>query len=95
MPLTPDRDLKDQILYNLSEYSDSGEVPHYDSDFIVGFAEAQLPVYYSEIIQEWQQLPMDYSNTDIFKLMTDDLYNYYSDKTAELLGQIRQETDNG
>jgi hypothetical protein len=69
-------------------------VPHYDSDFIIWFAEAQLPVYYNEIIEEWQQLPMEYSNNEVFKLMTDDLFNYYNDKTSELLDQIRQEQYN-
>ncbi len=106
MPLTSDSDLKDQILHNLAEYSDSGEVPHYDSDFIVGFAEAQLPIYYNEIIEEWTDLPAthrdtwrDYGmasedNATIYSLMTIDLYNYYSDRTSEILNEIRQEQDN-
>jgi hypothetical protein len=35
MGLPSDSDLKEQILYNLEEYSEDGQVPHYDSDFII------------------------------------------------------------
>lgn len=100
MPLTPDSELREAIAHNWEEYSDTP----YDTDFIVGFAETQLPIYYNEIIEHWQQLPDNYKdswsdgdftpNSTIYNLMSIDLYNYYSDRTSEILDQIRQETDN-
>lgn len=92
MPLTPDSELREAIAHNWEEYSDTP----YDTDFIVGFADTQLPIYYNETIEQWQQLPMEYSNPAIFKLMTEDLFNYYNDRTSEILTEIQkeQETDN-
>jgi hypothetical protein len=104
MPLLTESDLREQILYNLAEYSDSGEVPAYDSDFIVGFTDSQLPIYYNEIIEEWTDLPATHRDTwqdtnidhktTIYNLMSIDLFNYYHDKTFEILDEIRQEQDN-
>jgi len=104
MPLLSDTDLWEQILHNLEEYSDSGEIPAYDSDFIVGFADTQVPIYYNEIIQEWSDLPAEYRDTwqdtsidhktTIYNLMSIDLFNYYYEKTTEILDDIRQERDN-
>jgi hypothetical protein len=90
MGLTPDGLLKKRIAYNWEEY---GDTP-YDSDFIVGFAESEIPVYYGDIIEQWQQLPIEHSDSAIFDLMSRDLFNYYSDRTSELLDQIRQEKPN-
>lgn len=106
MALSTDSELKDQILYNLEEYSEDGEIPAYESDFIVGFAETQMPIYYNQIIQQWMELPDDYrdtwnrnvsidENATITWLMSLDLYNYYNDRTSEILDEIRQERDNG
>jgi hypothetical protein len=90
MGLTPDGLLKKRIADNWKEY---GDTP-YDSDFIVGFAESEIPVYYGDIIEQWQQLPIENSNRAIFDLMTTDLFHYYTDRTSELLDQIRQEQGN-
>lgn len=104
MPLLADSDLREQILYNLAEYSDSGEVPAYDSDFILGFADSQLPIYYNEIIQEWSDLPAEYRDTwqdtsidhktTIYNLMSIDLFNYYYDNTVKILDEIQEERNN-
>lgn len=101
MGLTPDGLLKKRIAHNWEEY---GDTP-YDSDFIVGFAESEIPIYYNEIIDQWIDLPathrdtwQDYgteNNTTIYDLMSRDLFNYYTDRTSELLEEIRQETSNG
>lgn len=90
MGLTPDGLLKKRIADNWEEY---GDTP-YDSDFIVGFAESEIPVYYGDIIEQWQQLPIEHSNRAIFDLMTTDLFNYYTDRTSELLDLIRRQTNN-
>jgi hypothetical protein len=105
MPLLGDTDLWELILHNLEEYSDSGEIPAYDTDFIIGFAESQLPIYYNEIVQEWSDLPAEYrdtwhdygteDNTTIYDLMTRDLYNYYETRTSKILDQIQEERNNG
>ena len=90
MGLTPDGLLKKRIANNWEEY---GDTP-YDSDFIVGFAESEIPVYYGDIIEQWQQLPIEHSNRAIFELMTTDLFNYYADRTSEILTEIQEENPN-
>ena len=100
MGLTPDGLLKKRIANNWEEY---GDTP-YDSDFIVGFAETEIPIYYNEIIDQWIELPEEYrdtwqdygtsDNTKIYDLMSRDLFNYYTDRTSELLDLIRRQTNN-
>lgn len=100
MGLTPDGLLKKRIADNWREY---GDTP-YDSDFIVGFAETEIPIYYNEIIDQWIELPEEYrdtwqdygtsDNTKIYDLMSRDLFNYYTDRTSELLDLIRRQTNN-
>ena len=60
-------------------------------------ADGLMPVYYTEIIQEWQQLPQDYTDrwhdalitgeTAITDLMAMDLFYYY----VAMLHQAYQE----
>jgi len=104
MALLNDSELKQQILSNLEEYSDSGEVPAYDTDFIIGFAEAQLPIYNADTIDQWIELPDNYKDSwaeqnftpksTIYNLMSIDLYNYYETRTSEILTEIQEERDN-
>jgi hypothetical protein len=65
-------------------------------------ADSLVPIYYGDIIEEWQEMPMEYSNnwqdsitptadTTITQLMQIDLYNYYYEKLAEILSEAKDE----
>ncbi len=58
-----------------------------------------LPIYNNDIISEWQDMPGDFDNLgaeqlgateyDIYKLMTLDLYLYYSDYISEIIEELK------
>lgn len=60
-----------------------------------------LPVYNYQIIEEWKEMPIDYtdrgaeelgaSEYNIIKLMTLDLYLYYNDIISEIIEEIKEE----
>ena len=60
----------------------------YPEDYASEYADNAVPIYYSDIIQEWNELPEEYSNQfreirdtlpdRVEDLMRDDLYLYYS-----------------
>lgn len=64
-----------------------------------------VPVYNNRIIQEWQEMPGDYDNRgaqelghnceeiDIIKLMSLDLYIYYTDLVGEVIDDLAQELE--
>lgn len=63
-----------------------------------------LPVYNNHIIAEWQEMPGDYDNRgsaefgydgepDIIRLMSLDLYCYYSDLFHEAVRELEAEED--
>jgi hypothetical protein len=73
------------------------------------YAEDYTPVYYYDISQEWQALPMEHSDrwqefgieftpdTTIFSLMTTDLHLYYMElvqKAFEEITEEKQEQEN-
>jgi hypothetical protein len=66
--------------------------------------DSYLPVYNSEIIDEWKNMPSEYDNTgwqelgyegdaDIVKLMTLDLYLYYFNLYSEVMEDISKELE--
>lgn len=73
----------------------AGEDPSgYYGDRISEIVESYLPIYYSEIVKEWQAMPSEWDNEgaamfgapdpiDIYQLMTLDLYGYYSEQVNE------------
>ena len=64
-----------------------------------------VPVYNNHVIEEWQAMPSDYDNRgsaemghncqelNIINLMMADLYLYYSDLVALVLGDLEQELE--
>lgn len=64
-----------------------------------------VPVYNNHVIEEWQAMPSDYDNRgsaemghncqelNIINLMMADLYLYYSDLVALILGDLEQELE--
>ena len=61
-----------------------------------------LPIYNADIIKEWQEMPGDYDNRghlelghgeeiDIVRLMSLDLYLYYTDLFNEVIAELEEE----
>ena len=99
MALTTYSDIKDAIL---DEWDRIQENP-YPEDTLGEIADGYLPVYYSEITQEWQELPMEYTDTwadfgigtdsKIYDLMTIDLYNYYRQLASRAYSELSQDKE--
>jgi hypothetical protein len=97
--LTTKQDIKDMIL---SDYAgkDFDEL----SDLQGEITDSFMPIYYSDIIGEWQALPSEYdgegvaefglppaNQISIYKLMELDLYKYYSDLVAGVIWDLNDE----
>ena len=64
-----------------------------------------VPVYNNRVLEEWQSMPSDYDNRgsaelghncqelNIIHLMSADLYLYYSDLVALVLGDLETELE--
>ena len=95
MGLTTYEDIKQEILDDWDNITE---------DDIHQIADGYVPVYYSDIIKEWQDLPMEYTDTwqdfgisedtTIFKLMGYDLFNYYYQLTEKVFREVEEERDN-
>lgn len=95
MALTTYEEIKEEIL---NDWEDITE------DDIHQIADGYVPVYYSEIIKEWQELPMEDTDTwrdfgisedtTIFTLMGYDLFNYYYQLADKAFSEIKEEQDN-
>lgn len=79
------------------------EYEHATEDTCHEIADSNTPVYYSEIISEWQALPSEYSDTwqdypitamsSITQLMAIDLYNYYHGLAYRAYQEIQDELE--
>ena len=69
------------------------------------WVEGYLPIYYNEIVQEWQEMPSEYNDrgsaelghmgeTTIYGLMGLDLYLYYTDIFNEAIAELEEELEN-
>ena len=77
------------------------EIRENSGEWIDGY----LPVYYNQIVQEWQEMPSEYNNRgsaelghlgqeiDIYNLMSLDLYVYYSDIFNEAIAELEEELE--
>jgi len=98
--LTTKQDVKDLII---SDYSDKT----FDelSDLQNEITDSVMPIYNSDVIGEWQAMPSDFdgqgvelyglppeSEINVYKLMSLDLYAYYSDIVANVIWDL---TENG
>lgn len=75
-------------------------------DLLNELADSACPVYYSDIIKEWQELPSDFTDSwrdngiqfteedaTILKLMSLDLYFYYENQYNTIFTDIRLEKE--
>ena len=92
MALTTYEEIKEELLNDWDNISE---------DDIHQIADGYVPVYYGEIISEWQDLPMEHTDTwqdfginndtSIFTLMGYDLFNYYYQLTDKAFSEIKSE----
>jgi hypothetical protein len=69
------------------------------------WTDGYLPVYYNEIVKEWQEMPSEYNNTgyaelgqggeiNIYNLMSLDLFLYYTDIFNEAVNELEEGESN-
>jgi hypothetical protein len=101
MALTTNQELKQEILDNIEQFTGNP----YAEDLLNQFADSVTPIYYSDIIKEWMELPSDHCdtwqdmeimpNTGISQLMQYDLYNYYLAQLSTVWEEIKEELEEG
>lgn len=84
MALTTFTEMKQELRDNWENFADSA----YPHDLLNEFADSACPVYYGQIIAEWQEMPSEFTDSwqdlgtdgsaSITTLMQMDLFNYYS-----------------
>ena len=52
-------DIKQELKDNWEQLADNP----YATDLVNEFAESAIPIYYSEIIKDWQEMPHEYNDT--------------------------------
>ena len=71
-------------------------------DWLSEFASGLVPIYYSDIIDDWKEMPAEFvdsgadlvpSNTGIFSRMRADLWTYYQDQTRIAYEQVKGEME--
>jgi hypothetical protein len=94
--------LKNLLLEEKAEILESSDQDRYLDEFI----DSQLPIYYSDIIAEWSEMPSEFQDSHlefglpsvaeynlVTSLMTQDLYNYYSTTTRQMWAEIIEESE--
>ena len=93
--------MKEEFKNEIANGSDLDEIQDNRGEWIDGY----LPVYYNKIVEEWQAMPSEYNNrgaaelghlgqeTDIYNLMSLDLYVYYSDIFNEAIAELEEEME--
>lgn len=93
------KNIQNDILDNWEQLANSANY----EDLINELAESACPVYYSEIMKDWQEMPNEYNDrwkengieateeTTIFSLMSWDLYFYYESQYNQVFTEIQEE----
>lgn len=98
MTLSTYEDIKQDIKNNWEELADNP----YADDLINELADSVVPIYYSDIIKEWQEMPNEYDNQwaaegydgkTIYSLMTYDLTIYYSNQYHRAYNELTEEME--
>lgn len=94
-------DIEQEIRDNLAELRES----NYPEDMLNEWADSAVPVYTSDIIKDWAEMPSVFDDvwqeaftateegTTIVKLMTIDLYNYYQNTYTRIYNEILEEEE--
>jgi len=93
--------MKDEFKTEIEKgYITLEEIQDNSGEWIDGY----LPVYYNEIVQEWQEMPSEYNDRGvielgqtgsetIYELMSLDLYLYYTDIFNEAIVELEEEME--
>jgi hypothetical protein len=91
--------MKDEFKTEIEKgYITLDEIRDNSGEWIDGY----LPIYYNEIVKEWQEMPSEYNDRGaaelgqtgtetIYNLMSLDLYVYYNDIFNEALAELEEE----
>ena len=82
-------------------YLELDEIRNNSGEWVDGY----LPVYYNQIVEEWQKMPSGYDNRgyaelghngeiNIYNLMSLDLYLYYTDIFNKAIDELEEELEN-
>lgn len=86
-------DIKQELTDNWQQFAGN----QYPWDLLNEFADSACPVYFSEIIKEWQEMPSEFDNVwheegyqadSITALMTYDLWNYYRHQYGKAYAEL-------
>jgi hypothetical protein len=95
----------DEIMQEIKQEITNGEELSDIRDRSHELIDNYVPVYNNRIIEEWQAMPSDYDNRgaselgyqeveiNIVRLMSLDLYLYYSDLVTTVLDDLEQELE--
>ena len=91
-------DIKQELKDNWEQFQDNP----YATDLVNEFVDSAVPIYYSEIIRDWQEMPKEYDNQwaeegyegdSITALMSYDLWRYYSDQYHTIYQELCNESE--
>ncbi len=100
MALTPDNEIKERLLAEIEQLTSSA----CPESLLAEMADSEVPIYYSDIIEEWRTLPSEYSdNWDVHgyqagaitSLMAYDLATYYQERFDLAWSEIKEELEEG
>lgn len=97
----------EEIKKDLTDNWESITEATYYEDYLCELADGYLPIYNSEIISDWQEMPNEFDNTwreyglpssnidevSITGLMVIDLYNFYREQTQRAYNEIKAEKE--
>lgn len=92
------QDLRDEFALHGEKNED------FVSDLLTEYADGLVPVYYSEIISEWQAMPEEFDglgvvelglpqDVSVYSLMSQDLWLYYSNAVREAWDELVAEAE--
>lgn len=93
-------DIKKEIEENWDEL----EASSYPEDELREMANSASPIYYYEIIKDWQEMPNEFTDswqefidptteTTIFSLMSADLFCFYDSEYTRIYNEIKEEKE--
>ena len=95
----------DEIMQEIKQEITNGQTVEEIKDRSHELVDNYVPVYNNRVLEEWQSMPSDYDNRgsaelghnceelNIINLMSADLYLYYQDLVALVLGDLEQELE--
>lgn len=94
-------DIKQELTDNWDQFAGN----QYPWDLLNEFANSSVPIYYGEIIEDWQEMPNEFTDSwqeyadgepfkrTIFDLMSIDLYNYYQSEYSRIYSELAKEME--